>query len=160
MKFLNKELALLLAKNFVKNSDLMVDLVATEYNWGPPVSGRVDEDFLSIWIVAKQAEGIAFLQGAKNGNWEINLPFDFIENFTVNEHIYSFFEIIINNPFHFPDEFVIRFEDIEGNKFYDNNKSKNYLITPYVGYGLNAFSFENHLIRLDQITPIHIYEKK
>ena len=58
-----------------------IRFIAIDYNWGPPVSGRFDTDWMRLWAVTKAtlAGGILYLQGTKSANkWDINAAFTFI----------------------------------------------------------------------------------
>jgi hypothetical protein len=39
------------------STKIPVLFVAIDYNWGPPISGRFDVDFLQIWAAAKTSIG-------------------------------------------------------------------------------------------------------
>ena len=57
-------------------------LVAVDYNWGPPVSGRFDSDFLQIWAAARTALGprAVRLRGTygPGGSWSNALSFRYV----------------------------------------------------------------------------------
>jgi hypothetical protein len=122
--------------------------------WGAPVGRRTDRgDSMKIYAAAKleRSGAMLFIQGARNGNWRINVPV--IDGLGVRDMLggngcgyivkkagsvdgYDIMEISFGGQNCFPDEFVIRLDTAE-KSFYDNNNGANYRVPPY-GYAFNV----------------------
>lgn len=106
--------------------------IAMECNWGAPVSGRFDTDYLLLWAAAKcEKDAKVYIYGRHTGTsaWNIKtelLPGDELING------YRLFKAEIHSQFEFPEEYVILMEK-DSQSYYDNNNQKNYYITPYAG---------------------------
>jgi hypothetical protein len=143
----------------------IVKLIAVDYNWGPPVGGRYDEDFLKIWAVSQgdSTSGKVYLQGAKNGDWSINIPLAFQKMIPIaSQHLnYGLYFLELGSQYQFPTQFVIRFDTNDGKSYYDNNGGcgSNYKLTPYQSRGVSVISSPDALFALSDITPIKLYTK-
>jgi hypothetical protein len=133
------------------NGSRKVILIAVDGNWGPPVSGRFDTDFLNIWAVVME-KGNLVLQGARDGAWNIELPFESMEK--VGE--LKLYKLHLSGQSGFPNEFVVRF-DTGTESFYDNNQGRNYQIPAYGGYFVSAAPGEGCIMDLDGIHPVNLY---
>ncbi len=108
-----------------------VCLVALDCNWGPPVSGRFDTDFLQVWAAAATSLkpkrvslwGESLWPARDNSEWNIEVNLNPVS--TEGEMLLFFSEL--GSRSEFPDQFVIRMESEDGSVFYDNNG----------GYGVN-----------------------
>ena len=141
-----------------------VSLTAIDYNWGPPVSGRTDTDWMHIWAcwAGDPESGLLYLQGTQWDNkWDINIPFrvvDTIAHRHLSPDIVTLFYLDVKMPF--PNEFVLRFEHKEGRKFYDNNNSKNYVIPGRIGgrwRGLSVLATKDAIWDFDKIMTCRQY---
>ncbi len=106
----------------MKNSP--VSLAALDCNWGPPVSGRFDTDFLQAWACAQTAlkPKSVTLEGAKDdSDWNIRGDFSPVQ--AVGDLTLYF----LSMSYGFPNQFVIRMETEDGAVYCDNNG----------GYGVN-----------------------
>lgn len=109
-----------------------VRLVALDCNWGPPVSGRFDTDFLQVWAVAatRLKPKRVSLWGTRDGSgWTIDEELDRVST----EGEVDLFFADLGHPF--PTQFVIRMEGEDGSEFYDNNGGYgiDYRLTAYGG---------------------------
>jgi hypothetical protein len=103
-----------------------VGLVALDCNWGPPVSGRFDTDFLQVWAAAATSlkPKRVSLRGARdNSEWNIEVDLNPV---STEGEMHLFFAAL-GSQYEFPNQFVIRMESEDGSVFYDNNG----------GYGVN-----------------------
>jgi hypothetical protein len=97
-----------------------VCLVALDCNWGPPVSGRYDNDFLQVWAAADTSlkpKRVSLLGARDNSEWNIEVHLDPVS--TVGKMQLYF--VARGSQFEFPNRFVIRMESEDGSVFYDNN---------------------------------------
>ena len=103
--------------------------VALDCNWGPPVSGRPEADFLHVWVAARvPAEASAYVYGRMNGylDWNQKLEMKLVGSLG---HGYSLFKL---DSAVVLEEYVIMVDD--GRQLsYDNNFGHNYYISPYGG---------------------------
>lgn len=149
----------------VQTAQGIVKLIAVDYNWGPPVGGRYDEDFLRIWAVSQgdSTSGKVYLQGSKNGDWSINIPLAFQKMIPIaSQHLnYGLYFLELGSQYQFPTQFVIRFDTNDGKSYYDNNGGcgSNYKLTPYQSKGATAISGPDSLFTFSDITPIKLYTK-
>ena len=145
-----------------------VALVAIDYNWGPPVSGRFDVDFLQIWAAAKTSIGPKTVRLLGNygvdypghtgpstsrppdptyGIWVDDLQFQHVKD--CGEHqLYLLLRSggsapLLPTPLTYL-EFVIKLETTNGQVYYDNNGefAANYGLKPYLGSGTSAVAGE------------------
>jgi hypothetical protein len=131
-------------------------LIAVEGNWGPPISGRYDTDFLTIWAaIHAEDNGEVYLQGARDGEWSILEPFKLVEK-TKKIKLYK---IAPSGPSEFPHEFVIRL-NIGDESFYDNNNGANYKLRPYQRYFTSAAESEGCIFDFNTILGVTLYSKK
>ncbi len=142
-----KQELLKLAKEKLKSKPEVALIKATGY-WGAPIGRRMDRsDSMCIVAAAKlrQTGRMLFVQGARNGNWHINVPmieglgeFDTVGGNGIGFRVerigmvddYDIMSVSFDGQNHFPDEFVIRVDSADSS-FYDNNNGTNYHITPY-----------------------------
>jgi len=120
--------------------------VCIDYNWGPPVSGRCDIDFLQIWVAVKSDVDAATvsLVGQFNGEkfWNAYFEFNFVKNTHNNYKLY-----LLQAEGRLPVEFVIKLECTDGSTHYDNNGGYgiNYKLSPYQGRFTSAHAGEDHI---------------
>jgi hypothetical protein len=121
--------------------DDAVALIAVEYNWGPPISGRFDEDFLHLYAATngETQVGDLYLQGRGDGDqhWSINEPFQFLTTVHSPTSRFAFYALAATV---FPVEFVLRLDRYDGQQRYDNNHGANYHVVPQHGRGGSALS--------------------
>jgi hypothetical protein len=136
-----------------------VRLIAAEYNWGPPISGRFDTDFMHIWAAARVGTGSLFLHGQRtNGDWSIDIPFERAASFTTPDHVdYDFYSLTLGSPQDFPTQFVLRLDRGNGENRYDNNNGENYRIEPYRGPGVSAIRHGAAIFDLGRILPCKLF---
>ena len=111
-----------------------VCLVALDCNWGPPVSGRFDSDFLQVWAGADtnlKPKRVSLLGARDNLEWNIEVNLDPVS--TVGKM--QLFFVALGSQLEFPNRFVIRMESNDGSVFYDNNGGHgvDYRLVPYGG---------------------------
>ncbi len=142
----------LLASNQFPDSSV-VSVMSIVCNWGPPISGRFDSDYLDVWIAADeslQPKSIV-LHGCESASWEGDrcAPWrdvgECIRSKSVDLHgravgIYRF----SGQPI---DQFVVRLTDGQGNQHYDNNGGYgiNYRLHRYRGLQLNCVRTSNQV---------------
>ncbi len=135
-----------------------VALVGLDYNWGPPVSGRCDQDFYQIWAAARidlQPKSVRLLanydQYGCPQSWSDKRTFDFVKD--CGTHRLYF--LSVQSPF---SEFVIKLETEGGHVYYDNNGGfgVNYRIVPYSGRGTTAVAGNGAIWNLKGIVPISL----
>ncbi|GHV07482.1 hypothetical protein AGMMS50229_14400 [Campylobacterota bacterium] len=132
-----------------------IALIAIDGNWGPPISGRFDSDFLNIWAAVPAGnKGEVILQGGRNGQWNISIPFQPLGK---PEKI-SLYKLHLSVQGEFPDEFVIRL-NCGAETFYDNNDGQNYRLTPYQRYFSSAAFNEQYILDFNSILPVVLYNK-
>jgi hypothetical protein len=139
-----------------------IRFIAIDYNWGPPVSGRFDTDWMRLWAVTKAtlAGGILYLQGTKSANkWDINAAFTSIADITnKNNTQYCLYHLELSGQYEFPVEFVLRFDANDGSIYYDNNNHQNYkILNAYQGRGLSALGTDKAIFDFDGILPCHLF---
>jgi hypothetical protein len=133
-----------------------VVLVALDYNWGPPVSGRFDTDFVQIWAAARQdlrPRELKLLMKpySQPELWTEELTFKHVSNQTA--HGLYFLELSFAVL-----EFVIKLYTEDEQVFCDNNGGfgVNYRLTPYSGRGTTAVAGEGAIWNLKEITPVSL----
>lgn len=155
INILTKKEAISLAKQqfCVKKN---IKLVAMDYNWGPPISGRFDKDRMNFWAKVKTHEkGKLFLQGKSHEFiWNINIEFKQVDCFVEKNSSDEFMLYKLSlgeSQSSFPVEFVLRYETDSGIQYYDNNEGNNYHITPWKGCGSSAICDEEIIFDLEEI---------
>lgn len=137
-----------------------VRLLGVDYNWGAPVSGRFDTDYLNVWAgVSGQPSGSLFLQGqGVNGSWDLELPFE-VQGPVQGEGsaVVTVYSLSVGNQNQFPQQFVLRFDFSDGGSIYDNNGWRNYALVPYGGRGASGVSTPQAIFQLGGITPYRLY---
>jgi hypothetical protein len=137
-----------------------VKFIAIDYNWGPPISGRSDTDWMHLWGVSSEdsERGTLWLQGTRwDYKWDLNIPFSFILKLIIENEV-EYFLYYLALPGDFPIEFVLRFDTVDGPTYYDNNHGKNYKIpNSYQGRGLSALGTVDAIFDFDRILPCHLY---
>jgi hypothetical protein len=118
-------------------------------NWGPPVSGRFDEDYLDIWVAADDSlkpssvalygrgQGSGFDPAEPNSfGWRDVGEFVKIKSVTIDGKTVGMYQFS-GTPV---EEFVVRLVDHQGSHHYDNNGGYgvNYHLAPYAGVQLNC----------------------
>ena len=132
-----------------------VIFIAASGNWGPPISGRFDTDFFDLWAAAAADDkGAVVLQGARNGVWNIQSPFQLAEK----TEQFNLYKIHLPGQYDYPDEFVIRFDTEEG-PFYDNNNGQNYRIKAWGGYFASAALVDRYIVDFGDIHSVRLYNK-
>lgn len=122
-----------------------VSVVSILCNWGAPVSGRYDPDFLDIWVVADDSLNPSAIvlhgcstgsEGTSGSRWLDIGEFVKIETADINGRSVGLYHY--SGP---PvDEFVVRLTDHRGSHHYDNNGGYgvNYRLRRYHGFQLNC----------------------
>ena len=111
-----------------------VCLVALDCNWGPPVSGRFDTDFLQVWAAAATSlkpKRVSLLGARDDSEWNIEVDLNLV---STEGEMHLFFAAL-GSQYEFPNQFVIRMESEDGSVFYDNNGGHgvDYRLVPYGG---------------------------
>jgi hypothetical protein len=119
-----------------------VCLVALDCNWGPPVSGRFDTDFLQVWAAADtrlKPKRVCLVGARDNSGWNIKLDLAPVSTIRVNtpvgEKEMELYFAALHSQHDFPNQFVIHMEDEGGSIYYDNNGGYgvNYRLVAYQG---------------------------
>lgn len=140
-----------------------VGLTAIDYNWGPPVSGRFDSDWMHVWAcwAGDPESGSMHLQGTQwDDDWALDSLFEIVGT-VLHRRMSSaltLFHLDLKGPF--PTEFVLRFDHSDGRRLYDNNGNDNYAIPVRVGYwgrGLSALATEDAIWDFGRIVPCTQY---
>jgi hypothetical protein len=141
-----------------------ISLTAIDYNWGPPVSGRFDSDWMHIWAcwAGEPDSGLLYLQATQWDNkWDINIPFRVVGTVAhryLSPNIVTLFYLDVKSPY--PSEFVLRLDHKEGYKLYDNNNNDNYMIPGRIGgrwRGLSALATKEAIWDFDTIVTCTPY---
>ena len=135
-------------------------LLAVDYNWGPPISGRFDTDYLNVWAaVSGQPSGSLFLQGqGVDGAWDLELPFQPVGQVQgEGSGTVTVFSLQAGEQSQFPQQFVLRFDFADGSSIYDNNGGRNYALVPYQGRGASGVSTTEAIFVLNGITPYRLF---
>ncbi len=137
-----------------------VAVVAVQYNWGPPVPGRFEADFLEIWVAAAgERPGEVALHGAREGRWGIEKELAFRSTVMGEEGPLSLY--CLTDGIDMPDEFAIELLDREGGRHWDNNGGYgcNYRLTPYRGHGASVIVADQAICRLSAIEPVRLVRR-
>lgn len=149
--------------NILEKKPVMQLLV--NYNWGPPISGRYDGgDFLYIFFATnvKGRSANSHLYGRETGSTEWKIIEGIKERYTPNlgNNGYALVEFDCSciSASSYPEEYVIRVDDGNGNIYYDNNNQENYHLHPYLGRDhISPIIIENQKIyRLNHSTNYHL----
>jgi hypothetical protein len=87
-----------------------VRLLGVDYDWGPPVSGRFDTDYLNVWAgVSGQPSGNLFLQGQRvDGSWDLELPFQIVGPVQgEGRAVVTMYSLSVGSQSHFPQQSVL-----------------------------------------------------
>jgi hypothetical protein len=111
-----------------------VCLVALDSNWGAPVSGRFDTDFLQVWAAADsrlKPQQVSLSGARNNSGWDIHADFELVS--TVGDR--QLYYLAFSSQYQFPSEFVIQMKAGDGTVHWDNNGGYgvNYRLVPYAG---------------------------
>ena len=135
-----------------------VKFIAIDYNWGAPISGRFDTDWMRIWGVSidDPEVGTLYLYGTKDDyKWDVNIPFAPMSNLENPQYFLYYLEL---NRIDFPVEFVLRFDRKDGTSYYDNNNEKNYrILNANQGRGLSGIGTAEAIFDFESIIPCHLY---
>ena len=134
------EVELLASKQFP--ADAVVSVMSILCNWGAPVSGRYDPDFLDIWVAADDSfnpRSVALCGCEAAGSYSYWRDIgEFVKSKTADINgravcIYHFSGPPV-------DEFVVRLTDHRGEYHYDNNGGfgVNYHLGRYRGFQLTC----------------------
>jgi hypothetical protein len=137
-----------------------VQLIALQYNWGPPTSGRFDQDFLQLWAAAPALPPSAvFVHGERSdGSWTLDLPLAQLAAFSSPRDVaYHLFGLSLRAQLEFPRQFVLRAERADGHVAYANNHGQNYHLQPYQGRGLSAIRKGLVIYDLGRIVPCQLF---
>lgn len=137
-----------------------VRLLAVDCNWGPPVSGRFDTDYLNVWAaVSGQPEGTLFLQGQRvGGSWDLELPFQPVGPVQAEgSATVTVYSLTVGSQSQFPQQCVLRFDMTDGGSIYDNNGGHNYALVPYQGRGASGVSTTEAIFVLSGISPYTLF---
>lgn len=140
----------------VVGNQTRVALVALDYNWGAPISGRFDYDFCQIWAAARldlRPQCLKLLanydQYGPTQSWSDKLAFELVKDCGSHRlyflHVRSLFT-----------EFAIKLETENGQDYYDNNGGfgRNYRIVPHSGRGTTAVAGDGAIRFLKDIVPV------
>jgi len=139
-----------------------VALVALDYNWGAPVSGRFDRDFYQIWAAARidlRPKCMKLLanddQIYSPASWSDKLTFDFVKDCKTHR----LYLLCGQNLF---SQFAIKLETEDGQVYYDNNGGfgVNYRINPHSGRGTTAVAGDGAIWDLKGIVPVSLLWRK
>ena len=113
---------------------VLVRLAALDCNWGAPVSGRFDTDFLQVWAVvdARMQPQRVSLSGRRfEDAWNVHAELSCVGEVEGRGLYY----LALSSQTQFPTEFVVLLETQNGSIYYDNNGGfgVNYRLTPYAG---------------------------
>jgi hypothetical protein len=136
-----------------------VRLLGLDYNWGPPVGGRFDTDYLNVFAgVAGELPGTLYLQGqGVGGAWDLELPFERVGTVQGEGNaVVTVYALSVGQQSQFPQQFVLRFDVVDGPSLYDNNGWRNYALVPYGGRGATAVSTPQAIFTLNGITPYNL----
>ena len=129
----------ILKPNLSTNAPVL--FVAIDYNWGPPISGRFDEDFLQVWAAAKTEIGAKTVRllgnYGPNRTWVDDLLFEHVRD-CGKRQLY----LLLRGYNPLPTEFVVKMEAADGQVYYDNNNGSNYRLEPYKGRSTSAVAGE------------------
>ena len=139
-------------------TNIPVLLVAIDYNWGPPTSGRFDVDFLQIWAAAKTsiAPKTVRLLGnyGPNHTWVDELQFQPVRD-CGERQLY----LLDQGAVGLSTEFVIKVETTNGQVYYDNNGGANYRLEPYVGRGTSAVAGDGAIWSFPGFVNYHLLKR-
>lgn len=112
-----------------------VHFVAIDCNWGPPVSGRFDHDFLLDWVatdVRLRPKRVSLLGARNQTEWDIEVDLDLVSTVGVWQ---LFFLLSLGSQIEFPDRCEIRMEGEDGAIYHDNygGHGVDYRLVPYKG---------------------------
>jgi len=137
------------------HSDTIVSVISILCNWGPPVSGRFDPDFLDVWVVGDESvrpksvalygSGTVF-EAPSCSNWRDIGEFAKFRIADIHGRavgLYHFSGLPV-------DEFVVRLTDDQGNHHYDNNG----------GYGVNYHLRRHHGFQLNYLRAGADYDRR
>jgi len=132
-----------------------VQLVALDANWGPPVSGRTDTDFLQVWAAAatsRKPKRVSLSGARVTGEWNIQVDLEPVA--TVGD-VQLFFAALGPSQYEFPSQFVIQMESEDGSVYCDNNGGYgvNYRLDPYRGRMTSAVVGDGAIWLLPKFTP-------
>lgn len=139
-----------------------VALVALDYNWGPPVSGRFDNDFLQIWVAGRldlHPQEIRLIgnygRHLDSMKWSDELAFRYMRNCGTHGLYY------LSNAVGLATELAVMMVCENGCIYYDNNGGygKNYRLIPYRGRGTTAISCEHAIVRVKDIVAVQLHWK-
>ena len=136
-----------------------VQLIAVEYNWGPPVSGRFDVDFVQLWGAAHAHPGAkVVLHGERcDGSWSLDLPLIRLAAFSSGSgSAYELHGLTLRAQQEFPRQFVLRLERADGHVAYADDQGRNYHIPPHQGRGLSAIRKGPVIYDLGRIVPCRL----
>jgi hypothetical protein len=121
-----------------------VSVMSILCNWGAPVSGRFDSDFLDVWVAADESLSPRSVALYGRGGWpdSASSPWrdigEFVKSKTADINgravaLYHFSGLPV-------EEFVVRLTDHRGDHHYDNNGGYglNYRLRPYQGFQLTS----------------------
>jgi len=119
--------------------------ICIDYNWGPPVSGRADKDFLQLWVAVKgdvQVKTVS-LSGQFNceKTWNAHQEFSFVKN------VDDYKLYLLQAEGRLPIEFILKLACKDGSVHYDNNGGYglNYKLSPFIGRFTSAHAGEDHI---------------
>ena len=139
-------------------TNIPVLLVAIDYNWGPPIPGRFDADFLQIWAAAKTSIGpktVRLLGNyGPNDTWVDDLQLQHVKD-CGERQLY----LLDQGPAGLSSEFVIKLETTNGQVYYDNNGGVNYRLVPYVGRGTSAVAGEGAIWSFPGFVNYHLLKQ-
>lgn len=140
------------------DTNIPVLLVAIDYNWGPPISGRFDVDFLQLWAAAKTSIGPKTVRllgnyGPKH-TWVDDLQFQHVRD-CGERQLY----LVDQGSAGLSTEFVIKLETTNGQVYYDNKGTANYRLEPYIGRGTSAVAGEGAIWSFPGFVNYHLLKR-
>jgi hypothetical protein len=132
--------------------------VAIDYNWGPPVGGRFDEDFLQLWAAVKTEIGAKTVRllgnYGLNWTWVDDLQFQHVRD-CGERQLYLLWGV----GSRLPTEFVIKLEAADGQVYYDNNGGSNYRLKQYGGRGTSAVAGEGAILNFEGFVNFRLLKR-
>jgi hypothetical protein len=134
-------------------------LVALDYNWGPPISGRFETDFLQIWAAADTR--IEPRAVKLRGNGGPDKAWIELGTFQHVKDCGAWQLYLLDAPGSLVTEFVIELHSADGSVYYDNNGGYgvNYRLTPYRGRGTMAVAGDGAIRMFGGFVGYHLLQR-
>lgn len=144
----------LLTPSLTSNEPVL--MVAVDYNWGPPISGRFDVDFLQVWAAPRsdlRPRRVSLLGNyGPQGAWSNALALRQVRDLGTRQ-LY-----LLDSAAGLATELVIEMEAGDGTLYYDNNGGYgvNYRIARYQGRGASAIAGADAIRALAEPTSFRL----